>query len=94
MSATVTRAPAASRWRTTSPPTCPAPCTATRTPAKPSPIPASSIAARMPQTTPHAVIGEGSPEPPFSTGRPVMWRVSRATISASAVDVPTSSAAR
>ena len=41
------------------------------------PTPASSIAARIPQKTPHAVIGEGSPEPPFSTGRPVMWRVSR-----------------
>jgi hypothetical protein len=52
------------------------------------------MAARIPQTTPHAVMGDGSPDPPFSTGRPVMWRVSRATTSASAVDVPTSSAAR
>ena len=30
----MTRAPASSRWRTTPPPTCPAPCTATRTPSK------------------------------------------------------------
>ncbi len=48
----------------------------------------------MPQTTPQAVIGEGSPEPPRATGRPVMCCVRVATSSASSVVVPTSSAAR
>ena len=34
------------------------------TPRRSSPSPASAAAARIPQKTPHAVIGEGSPEPP------------------------------
>ena len=37
------------------------------------PSPASRSEARIPQKTPQAVIGDGSPEPPLATGSPVMW---------------------
>ena len=47
----------------------------------------------MPSSTPIAVSGEGSPDPPCSTGIPVTQGVSRLSHCISRGDVPTSSAA-
>ncbi len=49
-------------------------------------------AARIPERTPRAVTGEGSPLPPRSTGSPVTQAVSAAMCSMSTTSVPTSSA--
>lgn len=54
--------------------------------------PLKADAARMPQNTPHAVIGDGSPLPPCSTGSPATCRVARRTTTMSSTVVPTSSA--
>ncbi len=53
---------------------------------------ARSQQATIAASTPNAVHGLGSPEPPWRLGRPLTWRVTWAMACMSRVDVPTSSA--
>ena len=92
ISETVTRAPSLRRWPTRAMPTLPMPLTTMCRPASDGPPHSRSATAYMAWRTPHAVAGDGSPEPPLSWLTPVAYRVTVRIMSMSAVVVPTSSA--
>ena len=91
-SATVSLAPSSARWSASAAPTFPTPEMQTWRPASDGPPHSRSATAFMAHSTPQAVAGDGSPEPPSDSLTPVTWRVSRRIRSMSAWLVPTSSA--
>jgi hypothetical protein len=93
-SATVSLAPSAARWSARAAPTLPTPEMHTWRPLSDGEPHSRSATAFVAHRTPHAVAGDGSPEPPSDSLTPVTNDVSRRITSMSAWVVPTSSAVR
>ena len=85
-------APAAASPRASVPPTWPSPITAMLRPARSEVPQTRSQVTRIAVSTPSAVHGLGSPEPPRSSASPATCSVCSAITVMSASDVPTSSA--
>ena len=94
MSASTSSAPPSASSSASRPPTLPTPTTATLRPSSEVLPKTRSHATRIAASTPSAVHGLGSPEPPRSTASPVTWRVASAIVCMSGSEVPTSSAVR
>jgi hypothetical protein len=92
MSDTDSSAPAAASLRASFAPTCPSPLITIRRPAISADPKVSLAQARIAASTPSAVNGLGSPEPPSPGGRPVTWRVRSRIVTRSDGEIPTSSA--
>jgi hypothetical protein len=85
-------APAAASASASGRPTWPRPTIATVRPSSEVEPKTRSQATRIAASTPIAVHGLGSPEPPLSTASPDTWLVTSAIVRMSGSDVPTSSA--
>ena len=94
MSASTSSAPPSASSSASRPPTLPTPTTATLRPSSEVLPNTRSQATRMAASTPSAVDGLGSPEPPRSTASPVTCWVTSAIVRMSGSEVPTSSAVR
>ena len=94
MSASTRSAPASASSSASRPPTLPTPTTATLRPASEVLPKTRSQATLMAASTPSAVHGLGSPEPPRPVFSPVTCAVTSAITSMSGSEVPTSSAVR
>ena len=91
-SATINRAPAAASPCASRLPTWPSPTTAMLRPARSAEPHTRSAATRIAVSTPSAVHGLGSPEPPRASASPATCSVRSAITVMSPSDVPTSSA--
>ena len=92
MSLTTSLAPALAQRLATREPTCPSPTTATVRSLSELDENTRSQQARIAASTPSAVYGLGSPEPPCPRGRPATCSVRCAITFMSRLEVPTSSA--